>query len=488
MKSHNALTPSRRLRTIRFQLLFAVNLPLAVLVAIGLIYDYRNEMTERLDEVRVALEDEAKTLLPAVVQLHHHGIATTQQYIDTVCGLMQTDKSPGHHIAVRLPTATLQATAHKLASPEMLAALQHASDAPTRRVPFENTELIVGIASGQDVTVYVAEKLTNVKHAVRTASMKRLAGVVVISLVAALIVNVVLIHAVTNPIQRLVTTVHKIGGGQLGVITESFRSAELNYLAREIDVMSASLAEADRDRKAQMAKAREIQQSLLPREPSIPGLHVAHLFEPAEDIGGDFYDILLMHDGAWLICVADVTGHGIPAAMSAAMLKTQLLQAVETHTSPAELLDIINRRFAAVSLLGDFVSIILLRVEPFAGRLQYASAGHEPGWLVPSSGDTRELSSTGLLLGIDDEATWENVTIEVTTGDRLFIFTDGVSETFNAMGKMFGRKRLHELFESTRESSLKQTTALLSEALIDFRGDVRQQDDITALLLEFNDR
>ena len=252
--------------------------------------------------------------------------------------------------------------------------------------------------------------------------------------------------------------------------------------------MSASLAAADRDRKVQMAKAREIQQSLLPKEPSIPGLRIAHLFEPAEDIGGDFYDILLMYDGAWLICVADVTGHGIPAAMSAAMLKTQLLQAVETHASPAELLDVVNRQFAAVSHLGDFVSMILIRVEPLAGRIQYASAGHEPGWLVSARENTRELASTGLLLGIDDEAAWEDVTVKVTMGDRLFVFTDGVSETFNPQGKVFGRKRLSKLFEETRESSLEQTAALLNEALLDFQSDARQQDDITAVLLEFNDR
>jgi len=476
--------PTQPHHSIRFVLLAAVNLPLAVLITAFLPYEYQREMSERTEEKRIALDEEAKTLLPAIVLLHHHGVAAMQQYIDTVCGQMQMEKSPGHHIAVRLPSATLQATSHSRASPEMLAVLERAAESTSRRALFGNTELIVGVAGGNDLTVYVAETLTNVKHAVRAASMKRLAGVVIVFLVAAALVNAVLIRAVTQPVERLVTTVQQIGRGELGVRLESFRSAELDYLASEIDAMSRSLATADRGHKVQMAKAREIQRSLLPRELPIPGLRVAYLFEPAEDIGGDFYDILMMKDGAWLICVADVTGHGVPAAMSAAMLKTLLLQAVETHDSPAELLDIINRLFAAVSLPEDFVSMILLRVEPQAGRLQYASAGHEPGWLISSGEKSRELPSTGLLLGIDETATWEDVTIETTVGDRLFVLTDGVSETFNSQGEMFGRARLFQLVTECHGLTADQTVQRIDTTLTAFRGDTPRHDDVTAVLIE----
>jgi len=461
-----------------------VNSVLAIFVLLFLVFDYRRDMSSRLGEKRNALEEEANILLPAVVQLRHHGVATVQQYIDTVCGRMHSEKSPGHHIAASLPGATLQATSHGRASPEMMDTLERAADSPNRRATFENADMIVGVANGNGFTVYVAETLTNVKLVVRAASMRRLAGLVAVLLVATAIVNMVLLRTVTNPIQRLVATVQQIGKGEFNLRPKSFRSAELNFLASEIDSMSESLAAADRDRKTHMTKAREIQQHLLPKDARAPGFHVAHLFQPADEVGGDYYDVLPLKDGTWLICVADVTGHGIPAAMSAAMLKTLVLQAAESHTSPAELLDIVNRRFATVSLLGDFVSMILLRIEPQAGRLQYASAGHEPGWLLRSNENRRELPSTGLLLGIDEEAIWEEVTIKTIVGDRLIVLTDGVSETFNSRGEMFGRSRLSRLLTKCQELTTEQTVRRIDESLTAYRGEAPQNDDITVVLVE----
>ncbi len=481
---HDNKVHGRPRTTIRFQLLVVVNSVLVFFVAFFLVMDYRRDLAGRLEEKHIALEEEANILLPAVIQLHHHGTAAVQQYIDVVCGRMQMETSPGHHIAVQIPDAMLQATSHGRASPEMLTALENAADSSNHRATFGNTDLIVGVVGNDNFTIYVAETLANVKRAVRTAFTRRLAGVVVVLLVAAVIVNLVLLRAVTNPIQRLVTTVQQIGRGQLGIQSESFRSTELDYLASEITGMSMSLASADRDRKSQMDRACDIQQHLLPKEIPTPGLRVAYLFRPAEEIGGDYYDILPLKDGSWLICVADVTGHGVPAAMSAAMLKTLLLQAVETHTSPVELLDVVNRRFTAVSLLDDFVSMILLRVEPQAGRFQYASAGHEPGWLISSNKNHRELSSTGLLLGIDEQATWEEVTIETTIGDRLIILTDGVTEMFDQQGKLFGRKRLFRLLTECQELTIDQTAERIDEALAAYRGEARQHDDVTAVLVE----
>ncbi len=474
-------------RSIRSQLLFAVNLPLIVLGALFLGYDYNRMMSERIAEKHIALEEEAMTLLPAIIQFRVSGLSGIQEYIDNVCRQMQTKLSPGHHIAVNFSGKTLQATPHGRASSAMLSALEHAAHSPTRRAPFEEHELIVGIADSDDIVVYVAEKLTNIRHAVRWASIRRLVGLTVAFFAAAVLVNVVLLRTVTNPIGRLVTTVQKLGAGQFGIRPETFQSAELEFLASEIGSMSLSLASADRARKSQMVKAREIQENLLPKAPSIPSLRIAHFFEPAEDIGGDYYDILPLKDGTWVICIADVTGHGIPAAMSAAMLKMLLLQATETHTSPTILLEFINRRFSAVSLLEDFVSMILLRMDPQGGRLQYASAGHEPGWLISSGKTPRELSSTGLLLGIDENATWEEVNIQVTGCDRLMVFSDGLSETFNTQGEMFGRTRLIQLLIEFKALSTEQTIQRIKEALDVYRGTAPQQDDMTAVLFEVLD-
>ncbi|WP_210417723.1 PP2C family protein-serine/threonine phosphatase [Bythopirellula goksoeyrii] len=473
-------------RSIRTQLLFAVNLPLVVLVTVFLVYDYNRMMGERVIDMHLALEEEAKTLLPAITRLSKGGTHDVQQYIDSVCEQMQTEKSPGHHIAVQTPSETLQATSHGRESPEMLAALHRAGDSSTGRASISNQEFVVGTAKSNKFIVYVAERLSNVKHRVRQAAIRRLSGILIAFVSVALLVNILLLRAVTHPVQKLVATVQQIGRGLFDVKFDSFNNAEMDYLATEINTMSQSLASADRNRKMQMAKAREIQQNLLPKNISSVSLRIAQLFEPAEDIGGDFYDILSLHDGSWLICVADVTGHGIPAAMSAAMLKTVLLQAVETQVSPATLLDVVNRRFVAVSLMEDFVSMTLIRVEPSVGQFQYASAGHEPAWLASSEGVLQELTSTGLLVGIDEYATWEEVDFLASTGTRLLLVTDGLSETFNSQGEMFGRARIAQLFNESRKLTIEQTIQRIDEAVRDFRGIASQQDDVTVVLVEMS--
>lgn len=472
------------LRPIHRQVLITVNLPLLVLIVAFLSYDYSHVMRERLKEKHITLEEEAHTILPAVHQLHHYGVEATQQYIDAICAVMQSEHSPGHHIAVQLPGTMLQATSHGRASPEMLTALQHAADSSSHRASLDGTELIVGLAKKANVVVYVTETLSVIKHTVRWQVISRLVVLFFAFLLAAMLVNIALLRSVTQPIQQLVTTVQQIGNGQLGVRAGSFRNAELDYLAAEIDSMSTALAAADRDHKSHMAKARDIQQHLLPKDVSIPGLRIAHLFQPADEIGGDYYDILPLQDGSWLVCVADVTGHGIPAALSAAMLKTLVLHAVESHASPAELLEAVNRKFIAVSLLEDFVSMLLLRVDTHAGRMQYASAGHEPGWLIPGSNQLQELPSTGLLLGIDEEATWREIEIDAAKGDRLIALTDGVSETFNAQGEIYGRSRLSILLQESSRLTIEQTAHRIDQALRTHRHATRQHDDITAVLLE----
>ncbi len=470
--------------TIRFQLLVVVNSVLAIFVVFFLVFDYRRDLSGRLEDKRVALEEEATILLPAVLEMRHQGRGHVQQYVDTVCGRMQETLSPGHHIAVAFGIETFQAHAHHRASPAMFQAMQQAAESPTHRSRCGKSEIVVGAQTKSGVTVYVSEKMENLYWAVIGDVMRRLTGFMVLALVTGAVVNLALSWIVTRPLKQLVDTVKRIGEGQLGVQSDSFHSEELDYLSREINAMSSSLATVDRDRKMQMAKAREIQENLLPKGINISGLNVAHLFQPAEDVGGDYYDALPLNDGTWLFCVADVTGHGVPAAMSAAMLKSLLIQAADQFTSPAVMLDFINRRFTAVSLAGDFVSMLLVRAAPNTGGMQYASAGHEPAWLLSPTGATRELFSTGTVLGIQEDATWDDVTLDVKEGHRLLMATDGVSETFGARDEMFGRKRLVALLVDCRQLPIEQTTAGIKESLAAFRKGNVQDDDVTVVLLE----
>lgn len=477
--------PPRPWRSIRFQLLAAVNGTLVVIVAIFLAYDYRREFTARMRVKQIALEEEAKTLLPGVQQARRHGIDSVQQYVDAVCARMRDVDSPGHHIAVQLDGQTLQATAHHRASQEMLQAMREAARAPSRRAALNDDELVVGVYRQGDTTVYVSESLANLRRAVRGDVFRRLIGVAVMALVGSIVINIVLIRLVTRPIGQLVSTVRTVAQGTLGAQAEEFQSAEFDFLAGEINAMSSALAAADGNRKAQLQKAREIQEHVLPRNVDVPRLNVAHVFQPADDVSGDYYDVLSLGDGKWLFCVADVTGHGIPAAMTAATLKTLLLQATEHLTCPAEILRFVSERLSSIMLPGDFVSMLLARAFPPMKSLQYASAGHEPALLAAPDGTLEELSSTGPLLAIVDDAAWKAESRTVAYGARLLMVTDGIVETFNEKEECFGRQRLAEAFQSSRHLSVEQAARHIAQQLTTYRNAARPRDDVTLLLVEF---
>jgi len=360
-----------------------------------------------------------------------------------------------------------------------------AARSPTHRAPFEQTELVVGTQTQEGTTVHVSETLKNLRRSVMGDVLRRLAGFTVLALVAAGFVNAALSRIVARPMARLVGTMQQIGAGRLGAQSETFGNVEMNYLADEINSMSASLAATDRDRKAQMGRAREIQRNLLPKARDIPGFHVACLFQPTDDVGGDYYDIVPLSDGTWLFCVADVAGHGVPAALSAAMLKALLMQAAEQGSSPAATLAYINRRFTAVSLVGDFITMCVVRAGTQTGLLEFASAGHEPAWLLSPDGATRELSATGIPLGIQKDAKWDEVAIHLMEGHRLLLTTDGVSETYNPQGKMFGRTRIATLFADCRQLSLERTVERIRDSLTSYRNGKPSHDDVTAVLMEF---
>jgi sigma-B regulation protein RsbU (phosphoserine phosphatase) len=472
--------------SIRLMLLTTVNLPLLALAGLFLIYDYQREIVDRVKKKRISLEEEAKTLLPAAVALQHRPDAALQQYIDAVCAQMQMPDSPGHHIAVRLTDVTLQSKPHNRASPEMLSAMQLAAESPSHRAAWNGGDLIVGVAQREGVTVFVAETLKNVRQAVRAGVLRRLTAFLIMFLIAASIVNLVLLRFVTNPVQNLVATVQRIATGQLGTQSEPLHSAEFDYLATEINRMSLSLASADRNRRTQMVKAREIQNHLLPQSTDCLGLNAAFLFQPAEDIGGDYYDVVRTADGACLLCVADVTGHGVPAAMSAAMLKMLLREASGRHSSPAEILGFVNERFLSASIVDDFVSMLVVRAHPQSRRIEYASAGHEPGWLLFPDGTLQEVPSTGLLLGVNSGAEWDTETVGIADGSRLFMVSDGAAESFNNRGECFGRHRLAKLCAESRRQSIHDALTRINETLTAFRNGASQGDDITIVLVEFN--
>ena len=471
-------------RSIRFRLLAAVNAAITLLFGIFLVLDYQRQIAEGVAEKHIVLEEETKTLLPAVIRLAPYGNEAIQRYIDDVCGRMRDATSPGHHIAVCLDAAVLQSLAHHRASDAMFEAMKAAGKSPTHRANYGEEELIVGTSQQADTVVYVSEYFSSIQQAAQRQVLRRLPRIVLLLVVVAVIVNVVFLRMAARPLRQLVDTVRQIGEGKLGVRAEPFKSEEFDYLADAINSMSSALAETEQRRRLEMDRARGIQEQLLPGEVQAPGLTFAHLYQPAEDVAGDYCDMLLLPDGACLVCIADVVGHGVPAALSAAMLKAYLQDAAEHHTDPGEILRFLNYRLAVISQTDNFATMCIAVVDSDRETLHYASAGHEYGLLLKANGHVSELPSTGLVLGIIKDTDWTTETLHVGPGDRLLLVTDGVTEAMNPEGELFGRQRLAGVFETCKDIDIREAVKQIGHVVAEYCAGRAQTDDITLLALE----
>ena len=471
--------------TVRFQLLVIVNSAMAILIAAFLFLDYRREINDSLAQKQVALQEEAKTLLPAILLLRERGTEAVQSYLDAVCARMRDAESPRHHIAVSTSAGVVQSMAHGRSSPEMFRAMKDAASVRHQSAAPGELGLIVGSAAAENVSAYVAEDAINVYRSVLGQVLWRLAGMVVLGAIAAVLVSTILLRTIVRPINHLVDAVAQISHGNFGVRAGRVGSREFNVLSSAIDSMSEALRLRARERQGEMARAREIQEHLLPASAVVPGMRLAVLYNPATEVAGDYYDVLPLRDGSWLLCVADVCGHGVPAAMSAAMLKALLTHAAEHHVRPDELLRLVNERFCALSPPGLFASMLLLRWQPENRVLQYASAGHEPGCFMARDGAASRFEATGLVLGVDPTASWTLKRLSPHAGERLLMTTDGVAEAMNPQGELFGRERLRSLMSDGRGRSLEELVSEVDTALLRHQGGGPPSDDATLLAVEF---
>jgi sigma-B regulation protein RsbU (phosphoserine phosphatase) len=237
------------------------------------------------------------------------------------------------------------------------------------------------------------------------------------------------------------------------------------------------------ERELQMA--RETQSSLLPREtPRVPGWEFAARWQPARHVGGDYYDFISLDGGRIGLVIADVSDKGMSAALFMAMTRSTVRASVGHAPSPAAGVALANRLICADSSGGMFVTLFYALLDPATGEMTYVNAGHNPPLLLerrhPAERKTlTELTRTGMALGVLEDTSFEQRTIQIDPGDSVFLYTDGVTDAMGADGQEFGADRLLCMLEEQGRAPAGQMLDAIESALHGHVGDTPQADDVT---------
>jgi sigma-B regulation protein RsbU (phosphoserine phosphatase) len=227
----------------------------------------------------------------------------------------------------------------------------------------------------------------------------------------------------------------------------------LATLRSEIDAGRERRRRAE-DEKREIEEARRIQRKLLPSSiPLFDGCEIATQWRPASGVGGDCYDVIPFGPSRLALCIADVVGKGIPAALLMSNLQASVRAFASDAAPPAELCGQVNRILCGRIAEGRFISFFYCRIDTTLGIVSFANAGHYLPILIKQNGSVERLVEGGPVLGVFPDASYSQEHAQLASGDRILLFTDGVTEARNGADEEFGEDRLIEAAVENRACS-----------------------------------
>jgi len=271
----------------------------------------------------------------------------------------------------------------------------------------------------------------------------------------------------------------------VGVVSQVYRQTRelLELKNRELQSTLEQEAAARELHGQELQQAREIQQSLLPKEiPQVAGFEIDGAWEPASVVGGDYYDVIRLSPTKLAICIADVVGKSVSAALLMANVQAIVRAFATEATSPSALCSRVNSVLCANIASGKFVTLFFGVLDAERGSFHYTNAGHLLPILIHANGEAQELQNGGAVVGVFPEWVYEDSVVQLQTGDRLLLFTDGITEAGLPDGEEFGEQRL---IAAARKDPGKSTSELKSSLLADVKQFCASQlrDDATLIVI-----
>jgi serine phosphatase RsbU (regulator of sigma subunit) len=366
------------------------------------------------------------------------------------------------------------------------------SDEYLLATPVVSTDRAVG-------TVYLTYSKADLHAGVRAALRLTLSislGVLLLGIAG----SFVFFRHISRPLRAMLDGVRRVGEGDLESRISMPTRNEFSILADAFNDMSHRIAVSQRELIAkermdhELELAREIQQSLLPGAVSAPaGFEVGHYYRSANEVGGDYVDLVPAGADRIALAMADVSGKGVPGLVVMAMVKTLLQELVRASTPPVDVVRGLNRALQGSIHNNMFVTFFIAILDGRTGRVTMSNAGHNAALFFDgASGACRALKMAGPPLGLFAPEAFDGLVetheLEMRPGDTILQYTDGLNESPGAAGTQFGVERIVRTIERRSRSGATALVDALVEEEARFRGDNDQFDDITLLALRAHAR
>lgn len=362
-------------------------------------------------------------------------------------------------------------------------------------------------SSGKIVALLGVEKAMTALENARSTYVWNVMGITALAVVLFLLAYIFFLRRqVVSPILTIAGEARRFAVdnvARLDLLEQIRKKDEIGTLARAIGKMETDIVQyvenltavtAEKERiGAELNVATQIQADMLPRIfppfPERDEFDIYATMTPAREVGGDFYDFFLVDADHLAVVIADVSGKGVPAALFMVIAKTLIKNHAQTGMEPGKVFETVNNQLCENNEAGMFVTAFLGILELSTGRFTYVNAGHNPP-LAALDGQLYDWlpSKRGFVLAGLEDMRYRQQEIVLRPGDRVFLYTDGITEALDPTGRLYSEARLKAFFNESEpeDGPLDEQLALLRQDIAAFAGGAEQADDITMLLLRIN--